>query len=141
MKTHTRTVAAVAGIAILVGAASSGTIASQGQTEQHLTHDAVILVSAVSAHQHGRADRTSGHHHAHRADSSERHGSPHSGAGKTSSVQDGTAAAAGVEAAAAVNAGADVEVVLKSLPGVDSKGVDSKGVDSAGADSAGESCS
>lgn len=136
MKTHTRTAAAVAGIAILVGAASSGTIASQGRPGQQLTHDAVILVSAVSPHQHGRADRTTGHHHAHRADWSERHGSPHGGAGKTSAVQEGTTAAAGVEAAAAVNAGADVEVVLKSLPGVDSKGVDS-----AGADSAGESCS
>jgi len=136
MKTHTRTAAAVAGIAILVGAASSGTIASQGQTEQQLTHDAVILVSAVSPHQHGRADRTTGHHRTHRADWSERHGSPHGGTGKTSAVHDGTAAAAGVEAAAAVNADADVEVVLKSLPGVDSKGVDS-----ASAGSTEESCS
>ncbi|MFE4544574.1 hypothetical protein [Arthrobacter sp. NPDC056727] len=120
MKTHTRRAAAVAGIAILVGAASSGAIAAQGQTEQQFTHDAVILISANSSDQHHRGDRTTDHHRTQRADWSERNGSTHSRNGKN-----GTAATAGVEAAAAVDARAGTEVVLKSLPGVESAGVDS----------------
>lgn len=125
MKTLTRRAAAVAGIAVLVGTAGTGTISAQGRAEQRVTHDAVILISAISSDQHHRGDRTTDHHRTRRADWSEWTGSSkHRNAGN-GTLQNGTATTVGVEAAAAVNARAGTEVVLKYLPGVDSTGAGS----------------
>jgi hypothetical protein len=137
MKTRTRRAAAVAGIAILVASAGSGTLAAQGQAKQQITHDAVILVSATSpAHDARREHRTT-----HR--STNRPAEKTKGQNRTAEIevvqnaspQDGTAEVgveAGVEAAADAGAsgqsvgqspnGAGLEVVLKSLPGLESDG-------------------
>lgn len=134
MKILTRRAAAVAGIAILVGAAGSGTLSAQGQgQQQQVTDEVVILISAVSRdHQdHGEHRRST---HIHRADWSERNGSSHGRTGKSRTGQN-RSAEVGVEAAAETrvwgqasrqpSVSAGVEVVLKSLPGVDATGGDS----------------
>jgi hypothetical protein len=129
MKTHTRRAAAVAGIALLVGAAGSGTLASQGQTEQQITHDAVILISAVTPDHNHRADGAADHHRTHRADwrthqtDGRTHKTDASGRKESSRSRTGQGTAragVGVEAAAALNPPSGVEVVLRHLPGVDS---------------------
>ena len=122
MKTHTRRAAALAGIALLVGAAGSGTLASQGQTDQQITHDAVILISAVSPVHNHRADRAAEHHRTHRSDGGT-HRTDASGRKESSRSRTGhgtATAGVGVEAAAALNPPSGVEVVLRHLPGVDS---------------------
>ena len=135
MKILTRRAAAVASIAILVGAAGSGTLAAQGQgQQQQVTAEVVIPISAVSRDHQDHGEHRRSTHHIHRADWSEQSGSSHSRTGKSRTGQH-RSAEVGVEAAAETkvwgqasrqpSVSAGVEVVLKSLPGVDATGGDS----------------
>lgn len=135
MKILTRRAAAVAGIAILVGAAGSGTLSAQGQgQQQQVTNEVVIPISAVSRDHQDHGEHRRSTHHIHRADWSERSGSSHGRTGKSRTGQN-RSAEVGVEAAAETrvwgqasrqpSVSAGVEVVLKSLPGVDATGGDS----------------
>ena len=121
MKTRTRSATVLAGIAILVGTASGGTIAAQGQAKQQLiSGDAVIRVSATSP-DHGE----------HRTTRRSQNRSAQEMAARDRTAQNRTAEV-GVEAAADAEApgraitqslqGTGLEVVLKSLPGLDSDG-------------------
>lgn len=122
MKTRTRNATVLAGIAILVGTASLGTIAAQGQAKQQLiSGDAVIRVSATSPDHHGE----------HRTTRRSQNRSAQESAAQERTAQNRTAEV-GVEAAADAEArgqavtqslqGTGLEVVLKSLPGLDSDG-------------------
>lgn len=118
MKTRTRNATVVAGIAILLGTAGGGTLTAQGQAKQQISSDAVIRVSVTSPDHHSHGERRSTH------------------GTKNRSAQEPTVqnpeAVAGVEAAADVEArgraasqspnGANTEVVLRSLPGLDADG-------------------
>jgi hypothetical protein len=119
MKTRTRNAAVMAGIAILLGTASGGALAAQGQAKQQLiSDDAVIRVSATSPDHHARGEHRTTHRNQNRS-------------AQEAAAQNRTAEA-GVEAAADAEArgqavtqspqGTGLEVVLKSLPGVDSDG-------------------
>lgn len=134
MKTRTRNATVVAGIAVLLAMASGGTIAAQGQAKQQLiSGDAVIRVSATSPDHHARGEHRTTHRNQNR--------SAHETAGQNRTVeieaeQDtsvqrrtpevGVAAAADAEAhgraATQSPQGTGLEVVLKSLPGLDSDG-------------------
>lgn len=118
MKKRTRNATVVGGIAILLGTAGGGMLTAQGQAKQQISNDAVILVSATSTDHHSRGENRTTHSTRHR------------------SVQETTAqnrtAGAGVEASADVGArgqaasqspnGANTEVVLRFLPGLDADG-------------------
>jgi hypothetical protein len=119
MKTRTRNATVLAGIAILLGTASGGTIAAQGQAKQQLiSGDAVIRVSATSPDDHARGKHRTSHRN-------------HNRSAQETAAQNRTAEV-GVEAAADAEArgqavtpspqGIGLEVVLKSLPGLDSDG-------------------
>ena len=117
MKTRTRNATVLAGIAVLLGTASGGILAAQGQPKQQLiSDDAVIRVSATSPDHRGE------HRTSHRN---------HNRSAQETPAQN-RAAEVGVEAAADEKArgqavtqslqGTGLEVVLKSLPGLDSDG-------------------
>ena len=109
MKTRTRRAAAVAGIAILVAAAGSGTLAAQGQAKQQITHDAVILVSATSPAHHARAEHRTTHRSKNRP----------AEVGVEAGVEAAADAGASGQSAGQSPNGAGLEVVLKSLPGLE----------------------
>ncbi|GAB16327.1 hypothetical protein [Arthrobacter globiformis] len=117
MKTSTRNAAAVAGIAILLGTAGGGTLAAQGQAKQQLiSDDAVIRVSSTSPDHHGKHRTT--HRHQNR--------SAQEAPAQIRTAEVGVEAAADAvprsQAATESPQGSGVEVVLKSLPGLDSDG-------------------
>jgi hypothetical protein len=118
MRTRTRNATAVAAIAILLGTAGGGMLTAQGPAKQQISNDAVILVSATSPDHHSRGEHRTTHRTRNRS-------------AQETTVQN-PAAVAGVEAAADVGArgqaagqspkGANTEVVLRSLPGLDTDG-------------------
>ena len=117
MKTRTRNATAVAGIAILLGTAGGGTLAAQGQAKQQLiSDDAVIRVSATSPDHRGE----------HRTSHRNQNRSAQETAAQYRTAEVGVEAAANAEArsqaAAQTPQGTGLEVVLKSLPGLDSDG-------------------
>lgn len=120
MKTRTRNATVAAGIAILLATAGGGTIAAQGQAKQQLiSDDAVIRVSATSPDHHARGE--------HRTTHRNRSGSAEDTAGQNRTTEVGVeAAGAGAwahgQAVARPPQGTGLEVVLKSLPGLDSDG-------------------
>jgi hypothetical protein len=133
MKTRTRNATVVAGIAILLGTASGGTIAAQGQAKQQLiSDDAVIRVSATSP-DHARGEHRTTHRNQNRSaqETTTQNRAAEIELEQATTVQNRTAEA-GVEAAADAGArrqavtqfpqGTGLEVVLKSLPGLDSDG-------------------
>ena len=123
MKTRTRNATVVAAIAIILGTAGGGTLTAQGQARQLISDDAVILVSTASPDHHSRGE--------HRTTHRNRNTSAQETTAQTRTQQN-PSAEAGVEAAADMGArgqaagqspnGTTTEVVLKSLPGVDSDG-------------------
>jgi hypothetical protein len=118
MKTRTRNATVVACIAILLGTAGGGMLTAQGQAKQQISNDAVILVSATSPDHHSRGEHRTTHRSRNRS-------------AQETTAQNRTAVA-GVEATADVEArgpaasqspnGANTEVVLRSLPGLDADG-------------------
>ncbi|MFC9353113.1 hypothetical protein [Arthrobacter sp. NPDC057013] len=118
MKTRTRNATVVAGIAVLLGTAGGGMLTAPGQVKQQISNDAVIRVSATSPDHHSRGEHRTTHHTRNRS-------------AQETTAQNRTAVA-GVEAAADVEArgqaagqspnGANTEVVLRSLPGLDADG-------------------
>ncbi|MFE4833677.1 hypothetical protein ACFRAU_03225 [Arthrobacter sp. NPDC056691] len=118
MKTRTRNATIVASIAVLLGTASGGALAAQGQTRQQVSNDPVILVSATALDHHTRGE--------HRTTHRTRNRSAQETTAQNRSAEAGVEAAADVEAREPVisqpPSGANTEVVLKSLPGLDSDG-------------------
>ncbi|MDQ0867013.1 hypothetical protein [Arthrobacter globiformis] len=117
MKTRTRNATVVAGIAILLGTAGGGTLAAQGQAKQQLiSGDAVIRISATSPDHHGK----------HRTTHRNQNRSAQETAAQIRTADVGVEASADAvprsQAATESPQGTGLEVVLKSLPGLDSDG-------------------